>query len=69
MLVVDVPKENSVEERKTREIETQTQYRDSETQTDPYSPEFIIPESLTERPEVVLLAEMGISYSNFQHLC
>lgn len=45
---------------KTRSVHTQTEYRDSETQTDPYSPEYVIQPG-TE-PELLTLATL--SYSN-----
>jgi len=46
----------------TKEIEIQTMYRETETQTDPYSPEYILKTTNGQIPEIVLLAEMGISY-------
>jgi len=45
---------------KTRSVHVQTDYRDSETQTDPYSPEYVIQPG-TE-PELLTLATL--SYSN-----
>ena len=45
---------------KTRSVHVQTDYRDSETQTEPYSPEYVIQPG-TE-PELLTLATL--SYSN-----
>ena len=41
---------------KTKEVEIQTDYRESEAQTDPYSPEEIYREG--ERPEVLMLKNL-----------
>ena len=46
--------------RNTRSVHVQTDYRDSETQTEPYSPEYVIQPG-TE-PELLTLATL--SYSN-----
>lgn len=42
-----------IEEQKTKEVEVQTDYRESEAQTDPYTPKYILREK--ERPEVLNL--------------
>lgn len=39
----------------TRSVEVQTLYRESEAQTDPYSPEYILKPGLNSTPEVLLL--------------
>lgn len=41
---------------KTKDVEIQTDYRESEAQTDPYSPEEIYREG--ERPEVLMLKNL-----------
>jgi len=38
--------------------EVQTLYRESEAQTDPYTPDFIIPEGATQEPEVLTLSSL-----------
>jgi hypothetical protein len=54
--------EDKAHESSTREIEIQTMYRESETQTDPYTPEYIINSTSGQKPEIIQLAEMGLSY-------
>lgn len=44
------------------DVEVQTMYREQETQTDPYSPEYVIAEGENEEPEVIRLQKMGLSY-------
>ncbi|KAG5186888.1 solute carrier, TRAMD3 or PAT1-domain-containing protein [Tribonema minus] len=46
------------EEPYTREAGTQTLYRESDAQTDPYSPEFAVPEGVSE-PELLMLQGLG----------
>jgi len=48
--------EEEIVESKTKEVEIQTDYRESEAQTDPYSPEEIYREG--ERPEVLMLKNL-----------
>ena len=44
----------------TRTVEVQTDYRDSETQTDPYTPEYVVRPG--SQPELLTLATL--SYGN-----
>jgi hypothetical protein len=44
----------------TKNIEVQTMYRESETQTIPYTPDHVVPDGTT--PEVLLLK--GLNYTN-----
>ena len=46
----------------TRTVMVQTDYRDSETQTDPYSPEYVIQPG--SQPELLTLATLA--YGNFE---
>lgn len=45
----------------TRTVEVQTDYRDSETQTDPYTPEYVVRPG--SQPELLTLATL--SYGNY----
>lgn len=45
----------------TRTVEVQTDYRDSETQTDPYTPEYVVRPG--SQPELLTLATL--SYGKF----
>jgi hypothetical protein len=41
----------------TKSVEVQTMYRESESQTDPYTPDYLIPKG--ENPEVLVLSNLG----------
>lgn len=45
-------------------IATQTDYRESETQTDPWDPPFVVKKTLKE-PEVLQLRELSYGYCTF----
>eukprot|EP01116_Phalansterium_solitarium_P010319 TRINITY_DN2497_c0_g1_i3.p1 TRINITY_DN2497_c0_g1~~TRINITY_DN2497_c0_g1_i3.p1 ORF type:complete len:466 (+),score=109.61 TRINITY_DN2497_c0_g1_i3:133-1398(+) len=49
----------------TRDVETQSDYRESDTQTDPYSPDFV-PQPEGFEPEVLYLAKMGLKFDHGQ---
>lgn len=41
----------------TKSVEVQTMYRESESQTDPYTPAYVVPKG--ENPEVLVLSNLG----------
>lgn len=45
-----------------KDVEVQTMYRESEAQTEPYSPDYFA--TAEHEPEIVHLARMGLHYSN-----
>jgi hypothetical protein len=47
-----------INEQPTKEVEVQTMYRESEAQTTPYSPDYIVPKG--HNPEILELAEYGV---------
>lgn len=57
---INLSSTDNTEESKTKTVEIQTDYRESEAQTDPYSPEYVITDG--GNPEIVHLADMGMSY-------
>lgn len=57
------PQQPEVQSR-TRTIEVQTLYRESDVQTDPYSPPIKLKDGQPV-PEVVRLAELGLKYGMF----
>lgn len=49
----------------TRTVEVQTDYRDSETQTDPYTPEYVVRPG--SQPELLTLATLSYGKYTIQH--
>lgn len=53
----DAEKEVALSGPQTRSVMVQTDYRESETQTDPYSPEYVVRPG--SQPEVLTLATLS----------
>jgi hypothetical protein len=56
-----VMEDEEEEEPRTRDQFAQTKYRESDTQTDPYSPDYVMPEGGDNRalPQVLMLAGLS----------
>ncbi|GAB5370050.1 hypothetical protein AAMO2058_001458900 [Amorphochlora amoebiformis] len=50
-----------VDTPRVRTVGVQTLYRDSETQTDPYTPDYVLPEGVTEDPEMLSIAHFRVA--------
>ena len=57
--LLEVKEEMKIEEPRTKTVEIQTDYRESEAQTDPYTPNYVIREG--ENPEVLTLQKLKYS--------
>jgi len=56
----NIDQNEMIEEPKTRTVEVQTMYRESEAQTDPYTPNYQVKEG--DNPEILTLAHL--TYGN-----